>query len=188
VTSVGQYIVSAQDGSLSNLGTGAVTAGDKATGIAVTPDGRFAYVTNYNSTNSQIYQFAIGSDGSLSPLAVASVASGANPYSIAVDPTGTYVYAVNVGADGTVSQYRIGADGGLVPLTPPTVSVGAYPTGITVDAKGKYVYISGYGAQFTNPYVGQLEITADGSLAPLNPSSVTTGSLPIAVTTTSQYQ
>jgi 6-phosphogluconolactonase (cycloisomerase 2 family) len=188
VTSVGQYLVSAQDGSLSNIGAGAVTAGDRATGIAVTPDGRFAYVTNYNSTNSQIYQFSIGSDGSLSPLAVASVASGANPYAIAVDPTGSYVYAVNVGADGTISQYRIGADGGLVPMTPLTVSVGAYPTGITVDATGTYVYITGYGAGFTNPFVGQLQITTDGSLAPLSPSSVTTGSLPISVTTTATYQ
>ena len=79
--------------------TKAIAVGKKPSGIALTPDGRFAYVTNYESPGSV----------SVIDLASASVVQtlpvGNLPSEIAIDPAGAYAYVTNL-KDNPVSVLR----------------------------------------------------------------------------------
>ncbi|MGH2964620.1 MAG: beta-propeller fold lactonase family protein [Solirubrobacterales bacterium] len=84
--SVSQFNVGA-GGKLSPKSPAKVTTGGQdAEGIALSPDGKSAYVTNTSSDN--IAQFDIGAGGKLSQKSPATVAAGSAPIGIAVNPIG----------------------------------------------------------------------------------------------------
>lgn len=84
-----------------------------ATNLAVDPQGKYLYVTEFLQTR-HVSGFAIDADSGLLSLVGAPLTSG-SPYSVAVDPSGRFVYAPN--DDGTVSGYRVKrADGTLKEL------------------------------------------------------------------------
>ena len=74
----------------------AITLGISASALAadaklvVTPDQRFAYVSNYGATT--VSQYAVGANGILTPLSPATVTVGASPYGMVVNPDGTRLY------------------------------------------------------------------------------------------------
>lgn len=84
---------------------------------AITPDGRFVYVSNAGSAS--IAGFAIAANGSLSPLAgtvVGSNPEGAANLDIAVSADGAFLYSLNAG-DGTIGVFAIDErSGGLTNL------------------------------------------------------------------------
>jgi 6-phosphogluconolactonase len=82
---------------------------------AVTPNGKFAYVSNAGS--STISAFAIGAGGTLTPVAstiVATQPEGSTNLDITISGDGSLLYALN-SMVGTVGVFKINGDGTLSP-------------------------------------------------------------------------
>src|ERR1700694_197925 len=127
---VSQYAVGA--GGLLSLVGPSVDGGNVPVDIAVTLDGKNAYVSNLNDT---VAQFSIDPlSDLLSPKTPTTVATGSLPYFIAVSPNSKNAYVTNDG-DHDVSQYSIDpVTGALSPLTPATVGAGKEPQDIAGDS------------------------------------------------------
>ena len=91
-------------------------------GIAITPDGNYAYVANYGSSTVSVIDIN-------SNTVTTSIAVGTSPYAVAVTPDGAFVYVTNSGDD-TVSV--IDTTDNTVVGSP--ISVGAYPTSIAISS------------------------------------------------------
>ena len=133
-----QYTINPLTGALSPKTPATVTAGRYPDGIAVTSDGKNAYVTNFQ--DSTVSQYSIDPlTGGLSPKTPATVAAGTAPpgnaggqSGVGVTPDGKSAYVTNE-FDNTVSQYDINpATGGLAPKSPGAVAAGSGPDGIAV--------------------------------------------------------
>ena len=119
-----------------------VAAGTNSVSIAVTLNGKYAYMTN--NGDSTVSQYSIGADGSLTPMTTPAVVAGSSPNSISVDPRGKYAYVANDSSSDTVSQYSIGADGSLARRWQrPTVAAEASPSLVhhCRPLSGKYAYV-----------------------------------------------
>ncbi len=93
--------------------------------VAVTPDGRWAYIANRNSGSAgTIGLFAIDqATGGLIPPASPFI-DGIAPVDLHIDPSGKFLYTANSGTD-TISVFSIqSSDGFLQPLTPTPTGVG----------------------------------------------------------------
>jgi 6-phosphogluconolactonase len=80
---------------------------------AVTPDGKFAYVSN--AASSTISAFSIGQGGALSPVGATVVANqpeGTTNLDITISSDGKFLYTLN-SMPGTISVFTINADGSL---------------------------------------------------------------------------
>jgi 6-phosphogluconolactonase (cycloisomerase 2 family) len=104
-----------RNGELDAISSNVMTGQRAACWAALTPDGRFGYVTNAGTGN--ISGFAIGRDGSAELLDADGVtaATGGNPTDMAMSEDGRYLYA-RVGAANTIAVFRIARDGRLVAL------------------------------------------------------------------------
>ncbi len=180
---VSQYAIGA-GGLLSPLTPASVAAGSSPSGVAVTHDGRSAYVTNVASAT--VSQYSIDPlTGALSPKTPASVAAGSSPSGVAVTHDGRSAYVVNdpgIQLNGTVSQYSIDPlTGALSPKTPASVPTGRAPQGVAVTPDGKSVYVTNTAASTVSQYsIDQVS----GALSPKAPASVVAGSVPLAVAVT----
>lgn len=115
------------DGTLSVAGP-SVAFAQEPMSVAVTPDGRFAYIAYRNNGGmGSIGLYPIdATTGALVPPASPFI-DGIAPVAVAIDVTGRFLYTANSGTD-TISAYAIGAnDGFLQPLTPA-------PTGLEPSA------------------------------------------------------
>ena len=72
-----------------------ITVGKSPTGVAITPDGKHAYVANPGDGTVSVITTATGAVSA--PITV-----GNRPYAVAITPDGKRVYVANDG-DGTVS-------------------------------------------------------------------------------------
>jgi DNA-binding beta-propeller fold protein YncE len=125
-----QYDVAA-NGALSAKTPASVTTANIAMRIALTPNGRNAYVTN--DFAGVVSRFDIGGDGKLVPESPATINTGPNPQGIAISPNGTSTY---VGAaDDNVYQYGIDADGKLLPKSPQTVAAAGDVSSVAVTGE-----------------------------------------------------
>jgi 6-phosphogluconolactonase len=93
--------------------------------VEVTPNGRFAYVTN--TASNSISGYAVGADGSLELLDAdgRTGVTGGGPIDLAITDGGRLLYTLNSGSQ-TISAFRIGEDGSLTALPyAPSVPAGA---------------------------------------------------------------
>jgi 6-phosphogluconolactonase len=85
--------------------------------VVVTPNGRFAYVTNTGS--GSISGYAIDFDGTIELLdadgRTAVTGDGSAPIDLALTDNGRFLYSLNSGAN-TIGAFRVRADGSLTPL------------------------------------------------------------------------
>lgn len=112
-SAITSYAVQA-NGTLSAISTSVPTLGAANCWNAITPDGRFVYVSNAGS--STISGFAIAANGTLTALpgtVVASNPSGATNLDITVSADGKFVFTLNTG-NGTIGVFAIQKDGTLV--------------------------------------------------------------------------
>ena len=160
------------DGSLSPIacsGSNCATS-DDPNGEAVTPNGRFLYVSGYSGT---ISAFAIGADGSLTPIPCSSACSlGDGTLQLAISPDGRFLYAP-IGASGVIAVLAIGADGSLarVPCSASNCSTapGLFPTSPVVTPDGKFLYVADQQSGFPPPgAVSIFAIASDGTLTPVS--------------------
>jgi DNA-binding beta-propeller fold protein YncE len=169
---VSQYAIGV-GGALVPLNPATVPAGSGAFGVAVSPDGRSAYVGG----DAAISQYDIDPvTGALSPKTPSTVATPVAAGAIAVSPNGKSAYVVN--AD-TVSQYDIDPlSGRLSPKAPPTVPTSPAPHAIAVSPDGRSAYVANY----VGNRVSQYDIDpSSGRLLPKTPATVAAGFLPTGV-------
>jgi 6-phosphogluconolactonase (cycloisomerase 2 family) len=85
--------------------------------VALTPNGRYAYVTNTGS--GSVSGFAIDFDGTITLLdkdgRTGDTGNGSTPIDVAITDDGDVLYTLNSG-NGTIGVFRIGRDGSLRPL------------------------------------------------------------------------
>lgn len=106
------------NGTLSAISASVPTFGAANCWNAVTPDGRFVYVSNAGSAT--ISGFAISATGALTPIAgtvVGANPSGATNLDLTVSADGNFLYTLNSG-NGTIGIFAIQKDGTLVNVGP----------------------------------------------------------------------
>jgi len=149
--------------------------------VIVDPTGNYVYVTNQSA--GTISEYSIGMHGGLTNIGTTPVvATGNGPSFIAIDATGSYAYVAD-SISNDVSLYNIGKGNGLLTLvTSYMTGTGSRPYGVTIDATGKFLYV----AERANPgKIAQFAISAvDGTLTPLQPPTVASGSQPTSIVTT----
>jgi 6-phosphogluconolactonase len=105
------------DGALTVLSASVPTGQTAACWTAVTPDGRFAYVTNTGS--GSISGYAVDFDGKMELLdddgRTGVTGEGSTPIDVVISDNGRYLYNLNSGSH-TIGTFRIQADGALTPL------------------------------------------------------------------------
>jgi len=151
--------------------TASIPLGNGSYGVAFTPNGEYAYVTNQNSGTVSVISTA-------SNTVTAKVTLGSAPYAVAVTPNGAYVYVTNVGND-TVSVIST-ATNKLVA----TVIVGNDPTGVAVTPNGEYVYVSNDDALSNNNSVSVISTATNTVTATISVGRSTSS---VAVTPNGKY-
>jgi 6-phosphogluconolactonase (cycloisomerase 2 family) len=112
-SAISSYAVQS-NGTLSPISTSVPTFGAANCWNAVTPDGRFVYVSNAGSAS--ISGFAVGNSGALTPLpgtVVGKNAPGATNLDLAISADGRFLFTLNSG-NGTIGIFAIQQDGTLV--------------------------------------------------------------------------
>jgi 6-phosphogluconolactonase (cycloisomerase 2 family) len=104
--------------------------------VALSPDGRFAYVGNSGAANVSAYAIDT-TTGALTPVPGSPFAAGWSPFSVAVSPDGQFAYVANDAA-ASVSAYTIDATtGALTPVPDSPFAAGRFPTSVTTTAPAK---------------------------------------------------
>jgi DNA-binding beta-propeller fold protein YncE len=154
-----QYSVGS-DGTLTPLSPATVPTGDGPTQIAVSPDGKNAYVANFQDGGS-VTEYSIASDGTLS--LIGTLTSGLEfPEGVAVSPDGSSVYVADPQA-GEIFEYNRASTGTLTPKSPASVPYDAgYVPDLGFTPDGKYLYVSGY-----NGDIDEYSVGTGGQLSPL---------------------
>lgn len=119
-------------------------------GIAMTPNGLYAYVVNYGnnpsvSLGNTVSVIDVDSASSTYNTIVDTIIVGNQPAGIAINPAGNYAF---------VTLYNQGNVGSLVTiqlsdntLLSPSFTLGAGPTGVIVSPDGLYLYETNYNAK-----------------------------------------
>ncbi|MFC5863830.1 lactonase family protein [Acidicapsa dinghuensis] len=113
-STITSYAVGAT-GALTPITNALPTFGSANCWNAITPDGRYVYVSN--AASATISGFAIGKNGALTPLGntvLASNPQGATNLDIAVSGDGKYLFTLNSGA-GAIGVFTIQSNGSLTP-------------------------------------------------------------------------
>jgi len=139
--------------------------GDGPVGIALSPDGSSAYVTNYRDDTVSVIDTELAEAGGDPVVATIPIPLG-NPYGIAVSPDGKRVYSMSV-IPAVVSVI----DPSLVELGQDpvigTVQVGPLSSAIAVSPHGTRLYAAD---------------TAGGAVSVLDPESIGSGQSPLIAT------
>ena len=104
------YRVDSQDGHLAAVKGSPFHTGAYPVGIAVTPDGRYAYVANQGTDS--ISGYMIDETGQLIEMASSPFSTGRHPVWVSIEPTGHYMYVANNESD-MLTTYIIDHDPGV---------------------------------------------------------------------------
>src|SRR5439155_1162397 len=127
----------AQSGSVSVIDTAAykvvatISVGQYPAGVAVTPDGAFSYVTNFNSNTVSVIN-------TVTNTVTATVGVGTEPLFVAITPNGAFTYVTNA-CDSTVSVINTATNAVVA-----TVAVGPDPENIAITPDGFFAYTSNF--------------------------------------------
>ena len=100
--------------------------------LAITPDGRFVYVTNLGSRTVSVISTA-------SNTIITSITGFNDPQSIAITPDGEFVYVANAGT-GSVIVIEVASN--TIISTPALTGAFGYTAAIAITPNGKYAYVS----------------------------------------------
>jgi DNA-binding beta-propeller fold protein YncE len=174
------------DGELTPTGGTAILGGPR--GIAITPDGRSAYVLD--SAAATILAFAVDDNGTLtqigSPVETDPEATGPFPqclpeletsrnpcpFGLAIAPDGRRVYVANV-LSNTITIFAITHDRTLRRMGSP-VPAGGSPRGLALSADGDRLYVA---LRFTDA-IAVFAVSRNGALDMLGPPSRLAGCQP----------
>ena len=192
-------VFSISGASLSPMGS-PVEAGDDATGIAVTPDGKYLFVTNRAA--GEILGFTVDGSGGLTRIP-GSFTAGVAPTGLAITPENSsnpvpqfFLYVANAGS-GNVSVFEIcdkaaaeclsQVPGALLDnVTGSPFSVGTEPVALLLTpTTGRYLYVVNKGSNQVSEFKTS---PANGVISALGSASISTGSTPLAIAETSSHQ
>ena len=110
-------------------------------GVAITPNGAFAYVANFDSNNISVIDTATNA-------VVATVPVGIGPFGVAVAPSGAFAYVTAFDScAGSVSVIDTTANSPTVNTVVATVSpLGGCPTGVAIAPSGAFAYVANFTA------------------------------------------
>jgi len=180
--------------------SGAASATGSAGGpwdVAISPDGKYLYVTNERSRDGtgglSAYSLANGEPTALPGSPYATGSAGA-PSGLAISPDGKYLYVANRGSGngvGGLSVYSI-SNGVPAPLSGSPFATGSAggPWNVAISPDGKYLYVTNDGS---GNGVGGLSAysLSDGVPTPLPGSPYATGTvggpLDVAISPDGQY-
>ena len=104
-------------------------------GIAVTPNGSYAYVADYAAQAVYVVDTATN--------AVSASLSVSTPFDVAITPNGSYGYAPNyVAAPGTVTVIDTSTNSVTATVSDASLN---YPRGVAISPNGSYAYVANYG-------------------------------------------
>ena len=112
-----------------------VTVGDDPVlaGMAITPDGAFAYVANFNSGDVSVIETA-------SNTVVATVPVGGWPVGVAITPDGAFVYVTNE-ESGNVSVIETATNTEVATFRRGVQPSGVQPKGVAFTPDGVFAYV-----------------------------------------------
>ena len=140
--------------------------------VAVTPSGKFVYVTS--SPPSIVSGYASNSaTGALTPIAGSPFAAGMGAKNLAVSPKGRFLY-VSDSYGGTILIYAINeSSGALTTVAGSPFPAGSHPAALAIDPLGKFLYASN---ETTLGTITAFKIDQNsGALAPVAGSPFSTG-------------
>jgi len=144
--------------------------------VAVTPDGKYAIVTNSGTPNlSNGTISVIAGANSPSATVLQTIAAGSGPQGVAITPNGQYAYVTN--SNGMVDVF-----GGFETGTPTVVKtllVGSGPESVAITPDGQYAYV-------TNGISGTVSVIDNAETSPTVSTSpaLSVGGDPTAVAIT----
>lgn len=129
-------------GSLSLLKGYPISTGSHPTIMAITPNGRFLYVTNAGI--NAVSSYSISNNGSLIQIPGSPFKTGNLPIGITIIPDGGLMYVANVN-DNTMSVFEIASTGVLTQIPGSPINTGNSPQLIAVSPNGRFIYVTNYG-------------------------------------------
>lgn len=136
-----------------NIVVGIITGFDGPSGVAITPDGKFAYVNNYgapagvgsgNGTTVSVVNL-------ITDTIISTITVGLAPAALTVSPDGKFVYVINYvdGNPNTGTMSIIQTSNNTVVDT----VLGLFgPFGIALTPNGKYAYVTNFGSNNFAPF------------------------------------
>ena len=141
-----------------NIATGTagtpITVGPMPTAIAITPDGKTAYVANEGSNTVTPITFATGTAGTPIPV-------GNSPVAIAITPDGQTAYVVNTSSD-SVTPITVATGTAGTPIT-----VGLAPEGIAITPDGTTAYVVSNSASTDTPITIPITVASNTAGTPI---------------------
>jgi len=120
-----------------------ILVGIQPSGVAVRPDGAFAYVTNTFDGTVSVVDTALNAE-----VDTVSIGSMARPHGIAVTPDGSQAYVANRLAN-TVSVIDLSSN-----VVSSTIPVAGRPTGVAINPNGTFAFVT----KAANAQVAQIDI------------------------------
>jgi DNA-binding beta-propeller fold protein YncE len=165
-----------RDAGSGELGTPGISAvGSLPQTVAITPNGRFAYVANLLSDNISALLVSDTGAGAYQATPVGN-AFVPGPGALAMDPVaGSFLWATTYQVSGGVTTFATNASGALTLAG--TVATGALPKSIAVHPSGNFVYVGNEASRYLSMYIvdrGTGSLTPNGTLpnVVLNPVSL----------------
>jgi 6-phosphogluconolactonase len=191
VTGIGNisaYDIDATTGALTPVPGSPFAVGSVSSSVAVSPNGRFAYVAAVNPFTGMgnVSAYTINATtGALTPVPGSPFAAGLASSSVAVSPNGQFAYVTN-GSDGdqgivgSVSAYTINAmTGALTPVPGSPFTAGLGPRSVAVSPDGQFAYVANV---FSKDIAVYAINATTGALTPVPGSPFAVGSSPGSVT------
>ncbi len=110
-----------------------VWVGGRPMSLAFTPDGKFAYIPNYDLNEVQVFSTALDS-------VVRVIPKVGNPRGVAISPDGRYALVTNVTSN-TLTVINIDSNSVVK-----VIAVDRMPTDVAVRPDGKYAYVTNQGS------------------------------------------
>ncbi|MEV0381287.1 beta-propeller fold lactonase family protein [Nonomuraea sp. NPDC050643] len=187
-----------RDGRLRPLGAPVRTGRDSPRGLAMTPDGRFLYVSHGRPAITEedteppgfVVVFAVRPDGTLhrtgGPVPVERGGLG-----MSVTPDGRFLYVacevLTSVSERQLFGFAIGRDGSLAPVPGSPYRAPDVPIGTAVTPDGRRLYLTSGGLN-VNPEIATkvwgFTIAADGSLRPVPGAPFDAGHGPVGIAVT----
>jgi 6-phosphogluconolactonase (cycloisomerase 2 family) len=138
--------------------------------VAVSPNGKYLYVTETGINAVRV--FSIASNGTLSEISGSPFKTGLGPAAVLADPTGSYVYVANRTGN-SISAFSVGTTGGLTAIAGSPFSTGTTPVAMAEDKTKGYLAVVNEGGS-PDLQVFQFSTTTPGALTPVATSSTGT--------------